>query len=558
MKKISSGEKQLLSLFFSNLTRPVFVLKNLPEVVKGALFSRYSRSSRGLRPLFLLEYLKNEELELNLKELGKLKETQAIERFLNTKRAHDFYRKWLAEYGDDSIAELGGVHLATERVSVLAAKTIEEQRLGLSFLEKSTRYVRFDNKVAGRYRYFRPPEIQKSRHAAAYLSALDGLFSTYARLIPPLTAHLQRKFIRNEGVSEKAYARSLRAKACDTLRGLLPLASLTNVGIYGNGRAFEYLLTKMGASLLPELVGLKRLFYRELEPFIGSFISRVESEKGKAYRAYLRQNEEETRKMTLELLSPALGETSGEKPGVTLLDYDPAGEKKVAAAVLYPFCRLSFEKLLALVSRFSRNQIQEILGNYLKDRAGRWHKVGRAFEETAYTFEITSDFGVYKDLSRHRLVSRLNQSFTPQHGFVVPAELYEIKLEGLYQKALNRVGRAFFRLQKDFPQECQYLVCHAHLLRWKIKLNLREAFHLCELRSSPQGHPHYRRVAQAIALQIKKVHPLLGELMRFVNFAEPGLERLATEVRREEKLAALAERLQIRHRIKYEARQNKT
>ncbi len=182
-----------------------------------------------------------------------------------TQQAEAFYERVLIGYGDDSVAELGGAHLACEGVSNIAAKALEDSRIGISPLEKSTRYVRFDRKVDGRYRYLREPAIMASRHAAAYEQALDGLFDTYSALLEPTMAFLRARTPRDAQTSERAYASATRAKAYDLLRGLLPMATLTNVGLFGNGRAFEYLLTKLAATPLAELHTLAETMQQPLD-----------------------------------------------------------------------------------------------------------------------------------------------------------------------------------------------------------------------------------------------------------------------------------------------------
>ncbi len=213
MRKLTTKEKSLLCPFFSNLNRQVFVLTNMPEVLKGALLSRYSRSPKGLRELFLDEYL-GADLEI-ANELPKIKKAAELQNLLNSKKAAEFYRKWLSQYGDDSIAELGGAHLAIEGISIVAAKVIEERRIGLSPLEKSTRYVRFDNKIHGHYLYYHDAEILKSRYGSLFTETMDGLFDTYSHTVGILTDFFQKKFPREASISEKAYAASIRAKACD-------------------------------------------------------------------------------------------------------------------------------------------------------------------------------------------------------------------------------------------------------------------------------------------------------------------------------------------------------
>ena len=532
MRRFSQEEKNLLTPFFSNLHRPVFALVNMPEVLKGALLSRYSRSTKNLRELFLDEYLKSEELAI----LKKTQETYKITQFqnlLNTDRAKEFYRKWLAMYGDDSIAELGGIHLGVEGISVVATKTIEDRRIGLSPLEKSTRYVRFDNKVNGKYLYYRDKDILQSRYGRLYLATMDQLFETYSRLINPLVEFFQKKYPKAPEVSDRAYATSIRSKACDSARGLLPMGTLTNMGLFGNGRAFEYLLTKMYAHDLPEVRQMAKVIHVELSPIIGSFLERLGGEKGEAYIQYLENTQKSVTDLAHQKFSQVI--TAG-SPSVTLVQKEDDTVVRAAAAVLYPDCKMPWTKLLAAVRKLPERKLSQIIETYVNKRQGRWHKVGKSFEEIYYSFEIVSDLGVYKDLQRHRILTNFRQLFTTENGFEIPNEITEAGLDRDFTRALHQSDKAYRRISRHFPAQAQYLSCHGHLGRWKIKLNLREAFHLCELRSSPQGHPGYRKVAQDIYKRIKEADPILGNSMRFVNFTEPGLERLSAEVRKEEKL----------------------
>jgi len=536
MRKFSEKEKKILSLFFSNTSKSVFVLLNMPEVLKGALFSRYSRSSKSLRELFLDDYLNNQELNLSQK-IKAVENFSAVQEFLNSGKAKEFYRKWLAMYGDDSIAELGGIHLGIENISIIATKIIEDRRIGLSPLEKSTRYVRFDDKVSGKYRYYRDPQILKSRFGKLYLKTMDNLFETYSKLIAPITNHFRKKYPQTSEVTDKAYEASIRAKACDTLRGLLPLGTLTNMGVFGNGRAFEYLLTKMYASPLPESRDLAKSMRQDLGTVIESFIERVSSQKGQNYIEYLQQSEKGNKKEAVKLLGSS--EILEKQSGVRLVLAEPEAEIKAVTAILYPNSRLDWKSLYRLVKKYSSKKLARTLENYVSQRQGRWHKVGKAFEQIYYDFEIVSDVGVYKDLERHRLLTYFRQPFTTKHGYEIPTDVIESGFEKSYRRGLDKAHKTYLKLRQRFPEQAQYLVCHGHLMRWKIKMNLREAFHLCELRSSPQGHPGYRKVAQEIYFLIKKNNPLLGNSMKFVNLTNPGLERLSSEIRKEEKLARL-------------------
>jgi thymidylate synthase ThyX len=259
--RFSEDERALLAPFVTDLDAPIFGLRNLPEVVKGALFSRYSRSDKSLRRILLDEFIQAPESGFaaivgEYAPGDAANAVQAAEQLVAVRQAEAFYERVLIGYGDDSVAELGGAHVACEGVSNIAAKALEDSRIGISPLEKSTRYVVFNRKVDGRYRYAREPRIMASRHAARYEAALDGLFDAYSALLEPTIAHVRARAPRDAGTSERAYNSATRAKACDLLRGLLPMATLTNVGLFGNGRAFEYLLTRLYAAPLDELRAL--------------------------------------------------------------------------------------------------------------------------------------------------------------------------------------------------------------------------------------------------------------------------------------------------------------
>ena len=300
METFTPEEEKLLTPFFSNIDKQIFYLKNMPPVLKGALFSRYSRSTKLLRRLFLDQYL-NEE-ELGLSDIGEhIDAIEKIESALNTEKAQNFYTKWLAMYGDDSIAELGAVHAGIENISVVATKAIEDRRIGLSPLEKSTRYVRFDEKVDGEYLYYKDPELLSSSYADTYKKTMDNLFETYSNLLDPMQEYFKSTYPKPEEVSEVAYNSSIRAKACDTLRGLLPMGTLTNMGVMGNGRAWEYAITRMLAHPLPEARQLGTELLDELEPVIGNFLERIRSEKGEMYQKYLESTQEDVREMIDDL-----------------------------------------------------------------------------------------------------------------------------------------------------------------------------------------------------------------------------------------------------------------
>ncbi|MCS6841709.1 MAG: FAD-dependent thymidylate synthase [Roseiflexus sp.] len=533
--RFSDAERALLAPFVTDVDAPVFGLRNLPDVVRGALFSRYSRSDKSLRRILLDEFIQAPEADFQA--IVALSADAAAHQIVAVHRAEAFYERVLIGYGDDSIAELGGAHVACEGVSNIAAKALEDNRIGISPLEKSTRYVAFNRKVEGRYRYLREATIMASRHASAYEAAMDQLFDTYSALIEPTLAAVRAHIPRDESVSERAYASATRARTFDLLRGLLPMATLTNVGLFGNGRAFEYLLTKLYASPLAELQSLAAALQRALDDQIPSFVKRAKSERGKAYQAYLRETRRETQALAdavayrlREIASPA-----ADAVPVTLVAFDPDAEARVVAAILYPHLDVPLTEARALADAMTADERASLIRAYVGRRGSRFHRPGRAFEEARYTFDLLADIGAYRDLQRHRMLTQERQRFGVQHGYVVPPEIDEYGLGEPFRAALERAGAVVAAIAADLPEEAQYAVPFAYRVRWRVTLTLREAYHLCELRSAPQGHPSYRRIAQEMYRQIAAVHPLLAEGMRFVDMNEYALERLDAERRLDEK-----------------------
>ncbi len=516
-------EAAQLEPYFTNLDRPVFALKNLPEVVKGALFSRYSRTEKSLRRVLLEEFLREPEFGLD-----QLMAESGADHRVATRKAEEFYERVLVGYGDDSVAELAGAHVAIERVSTLAAKALQDSRIGLSPLEKSTRYVRFDRPGPdGRFAYHRSPELSHP----IYERAADHLFETFTEMLGVVLENVREGFPIEPGETERAWKTATRAKALDLLRGLLPAATLTNLGLYGNGRAFEYLITKMAGQELPECRRLADDLHAELSEVIPSFVRRAIDEKyGRPAALRLRGQSEQ-----LRLLAPA--DPAGEVgTSVRLIDYDPDAERKVVAAALFPHSSLP---LLELQETWvdPGPVLEAILGG----RVNRRQRAPRALEHATYTFEVVANFAAYRDLQRHRMLTQDRQLLGAELGYDVPAQIAAMGLEQRYRAAMDAAGAAWRLISADSgPQLAQYIVPLGYRIRWYFRASLREVYHLCELRTTPQGHPDYRRVAQQMFRRVYEVHPRLAQYAHFVDLG-PGdeLERRASERRLDEKLRAL-------------------
>jgi len=524
-EQFTQEEEAVLRRYFTSLDGPVFALVNLPEVVKGALFARYSRSAKSLRRLFLDEFV------------GELDTTgdESVDATIGLARAESLYDRVFFEYGDDSVAQLGGVHLACEQASNLLTKILEWGRL-MSYLEQSTRYIPYDERLGGRYRYHRDPEILGSQLGARYVGDMDQLFDTYAALAVDMQDHFRDRHPKSETDSDFVYRQAIRAKAFDAVRGILPAASLSNVGIYASGQAFETLLLRMRSHPLPEARQYADLMLVELRKVVPSFLKRVDlPDRGVASSDYLRTNRQAMEAVAYEMLSDDAVDGPTD-PGVELVDFDPEGELKVVAAMLYPYTGLAESTLIERVRAMSVEDRLAVIRSYVGDRTNRRHKPGRALERTDYRFDVVSDYGAFRDLQRHRLMTIEWQELTPAHGYTRPAAIDEAGMTGRFDDAMARSAELWEVLGERFPERASYAVSLAYRIRYAMQFNAREAMHLIELRTSIQGHPSYRAIGQRMHHLIaeRAGHQAIAEMMRFVDHSgEAELERLGAERRAE-------------------------
>jgi thymidylate synthase ThyX len=525
-EEFTADERALLAPYFSDLDGPVFALVNLPEVTKGALFARYSRSPKSLRRLFLDEFAEHAEAGRDLAEVG-------------TERAERLYERVFLEYGDDSVAQLGGVHLACEQSSQILAKVLEWGRL-MAYLEQSTRYVPYDDRPGGRWRYLVPPEVKAEGLGERYSEVMDRAFETYATWLGPMQEFYGRLFPKEPTDSDFVYRSTIRAKACDALRGLLPAATRSNVGIYGTGQAYEQLLLRMRANPLAEVRQYADMMLAELRKVIPAFLRRVDVEdRGVAWSEYLARTQEETAAVTDDLVRHLDLEP---RPDVALTEWDPEGEVKVVAAALYASSNLPDDRLLHEARRMSEEDRARVLKAYVGERINRRHKPGRAFERTGYRFDVLCDYGAFRDLQRHRMLTMEWQELTPHHGFEMPAEIADAGADGDWIRTMHESASLWEACRSaGLAQAAQYAVAMAYRIRFVMQMNAREAMHLIELRSTPQGHPVYRRVAQEMHRQIAQEagHRAIAEAMRFVDRSAVDLERLEAERRSEARRRAL-------------------
>lgn len=519
------------------MDKQVFAIITPRQVDRGALMSRYSRTDKTMRRIFLDEFAGNPN------------------------RGEEFYRRVLLEYGDDSVAELGEAQIAIEGISNIAAKKIEDRRLGLSYLEKSSRYVPFDQKLGGYYRYVREENIMTSPYADKYTDSCDHSFDTYSKSIKPLQVFLKEsepiekfrffdsamqceipfsnlKSDKDIETAKRIYNITIKAKALDLLRGLLPASTMTNMGITGNGRAFEYLLTIMYGSKLKELRSAADQLFIELNSVIPSFIRRANEKYGQKLQEYFSRTEDAITKLIREYI-PAAEISPEEDPElIRLLDYEDnfGAEVKVASAILYEQAQgQSLQKIMDYIKSMRREERNKVIHTYTQFRTNRRQRPGRAFEMVDYTFELFTNFGMFRDLHRHRVLTLERQLISTRHGYDLPQELVTAGLDKDFKECMQISKDAYELMANSMPEEAQYVVNFAYKYPYFIKMNLREACHMIELRTSPQGHPDYRRVCQKMYEEIQRVHPTLAQGLRFVDMNTYQLERFSAEKKTERK-----------------------
>ncbi|MAG16254.1 thymidylate synthase [Candidatus Woesearchaeota archaeon] len=535
-------EKKILAPYFTNLDKPVYAFTNrVPEEVVAVLFSKYSRSISSVRKNFLrLVKDPNAGFQEILDTVGSGEGkgfTAALE------KARNFFQRILVGYGDDSIGELGMAHIACEDISNIATKRLESARL-TSPLEKSTRYVIYD-----KTKFLREPKIMRSEFADEYVRVNELLLNTYAEQIEPMIAYVKKQWpiedadlfqgkkyseISDEAElkrAEKAYESSVKAKALDILRYYMPASTLTNMGITANGRAFEYLISKLMSDELEEVRSIGRMMKEELSKVIPSLVKRAKPSDFVI----------ETRKGMQQLTNKMFeNETSETGETVALIDYDKDAEVKIVSSALYEFSNLPMAQIREKVNAMATEERLKVLEEYIGKRTNRREKPMRAAEAAYYTFDMLSDYGAYRDLQRHRMLTQIPQALTVAHGYDIPPELAEVGFEDKFHECMKAAEELYHKLHAKYPHEAQYVVPFAYKIRYLFVFNLREAFHLIELRSVPQGHPSYRYVAQEMFRQIKNVHPVFAQYMRYVYLDErDSLGRLKGELKTQEKLAKL-------------------
>ena len=526
----NAKEKKELQRHFSNADKSVFALITPNQVDRGALMSRYSRTDKDMRRVFLDEFLSNKN------------------------RGDEFYKRVLIEYGDDSVAELGTAQIAIEGISNIAVKKIEDRRLGLSYLEKSSRYVSWDKKDKGRYKFCREPDIMKSRYADAYVDSCNNDFDLYSRCKEPMIKYIREKYpiekytFKNRSgkdvlynkmrdsddirAASRIYNGSTRAKALDVLRSLLPASTLTNVGITGNGRAFEYLLSILSTSELKEEKKIAADTHAELSKTMSAFVGRVNDAYGKRLQAYLGAIRKESQRQARKIAP------SNTKWQVKLVESEPENIAldRIITAFVYegsPGC--TFSEIASIVKKMPKKKKTAIIKTLVDARKNRRHKPSRAFEMTQYTFDMLNNFGMFRDMHRHRVATVERQLLTTNHGYNTPDEMDQIGMRKEYTECMDETKDVYGNLKKRMPVQAQYVVNFGYNYPYLLRCNLREITHIIEIRTVPQGHADYRRVSQKMLQDIRDKHPVLSDIIKFADTKKYDLERFEAEKRTEAK-----------------------
>lgn len=555
----SEKDQWHLSPFFTNLDKSVYVALIFAPELSGALCSRASRAAGDLRNIYLKEFIYpfvepergpkdnddgvwHEKVRYGQKLrsfIEFLHEHSILDIFSNP-RARSFYLTWLAQYGDDSIAQMAGMHLGFWGISQVAIKHLEDQRIGLAPIEKSTRYVNYSEKVNGRYRYYTDPTLDDMGLTEEYRTAMDGLFETYTRLIPRLRAWLTERFPEEKtSVIEK--------KAFDTLRGLLPTSTLSQVAFFGNGQAFEYMISRSACHPLGEIRWIAERSYDELYRLAPSFLRRLKDETKKetvqAYQDYLAGKRRRMGPVVSKFLEQGDGPPAGSNrdvPRVRLVEHDTEGEVPVITGMLYEAAgnHQGWDKIEVRVRTMSDSEKTEVIAAYMTGRKERWQKVGRAFENVYNRFEIEMNIGAWRDIQRHRMLTQQRQYVSCHHGYDVPPEITDAGLEQEFRDAIEAVESVFAKIEKHDPDVAQYAVTMAHRIRFMQWENLRQSFWQIELRTIPEGHPDYRHIEQEKFRLLEKAYPNLISHMR-ANTGEYDFARRGQQEKIQKKLAEL-------------------
>jgi len=568
-ERFTPQEKKVLSRFFTNFDKPVYAIFGLPQEVVGALFSRYSRTAKSVRRVFLDEFWSAEEL--GIKKLGVTKKSEEFQKA--QERTRDFYKRVFAEYGDDSVIQMGSVHIAFEYVSQIAAKAIEDGRISAGYIEKSTRYVDFGDEVSNHFLFLETPEIMESNFASEFIKWNKALFGSYKKHLPKIIKFLRKKYPFNiitfkdpatgrlgkfsdiSSPEEKerakiAYERALKARALDTVRVFLPATTLTNLGAHFSGQAAENALNKLLSSEYAEVRLLGKMALEELLKTVPNFLQHVNHEYGDRTRNYFRQVKE----LQKDGAKQIIGKIKDSKTeDVELIDFDEDADVKVLSQIIYTaqgYERKSKKDILKKIKSLTSKQRRKLIYEVVLDRSGnglnRRHKLPRAFEHTCLEAEFDVNFGIFRDIQRHRICT-LERQYLNTEKLFTPPEFKDKTLRRIladYKKISSWTKKFHMRLRKNSDPKIQraaeYISLFGNKLRFNVRANLRQWVFMAELRTIEGGHPAYRNAMQKAVKQINTALPWTTFLFAHVDWTpDYGLGRLKAELRTQEELSKL-------------------
>lgn len=504
---ITEAGRKYLAETVTDLNGDVYgFTEKLSPVTISAAMARLSRRGDDMRITILDEFA------------GKMdKDSQLLKRVITA-------------YGDDSVQQLTGIHMVVENASNILTKKLEWGRLA-AYLEQSTRYIYYDQKDKnGKYKYYTPEHL-KPNIRKQYNEAMDAIFDLYSQMVRQLTDYVRNASSVPEKERDAAWKGATRAQACDAARAALPVAVKSTVGIFASGQALESLIMHLQSDELPEAQAAGQAVLDQGRKIIPMFLERADKpERGGAAIAYRANTAKQVKKLAKDYLPNSHAVPAADP--VTLVDYWPKNELLLVADMLYEYSNLPLEQLQTVASDWPYDRKVEVFKAYMGERLNRRHRPGRALEKAHYSWDLVCDYGIFRDLQRHRMVDDLEwQQLTPRYGYDVPKLIEEAGLTEQFEACFDISLKLYSAMQKaGYQLEAQYATLLGHKMRWKITYNARQAFHMHELRSTSQGHPGYRKLILQMHEKLAEIHPLLAEAMSFVNKDEdPELTRLAAE-----------------------------
>lgn len=551
------GYKRLEGLVTDTEGDVYVITDKLPATIAAAAMARLSRNPNDMRAVILDEFSNafqaEDEKQLALMELmfpdEELRDRiiQLMDQYsadgsnpseMNSQE-EELLRRVITAFGDDSVQQLVGMHLVIENASNLLTKKIEWGRLA-AYLEQSTRYIYFDEKDEhGQYRYMTPEGLPDDL-GIEYQAAMDEIYDQYSDIVHKLTDYIADQSDAPETERDLAWRQSVRAKACDAARALLPVSTRSTVGIYASAQAIENMIMRMRASNNLEERETGDKILEQVRKVNSVFFERADrDDRGGARTAYIANTKKDMEEITAELL----GQTeTGDTTDVNLRGYVPPDELDLVSEMLYEQSNLSLDEIEDQLKDIPHSERERVFRTYFGERLNRRHRPGRALENAHYQFDLVCDYGIFRDLQRHRMVDDLEwQQLSPYLGYEVPELVKEAGLEKQFTSCFETSQRVYdCFIRRGLTDEAQYVTLLGHQMRWKVTMNAREAFHFLELRTGPAGHTGYRQVAQQMFEEIAKVHPKIAQQMRFINQDEdPELGRLAAERATQDKLERL-------------------